>query len=110
MGPSQSTEAAKLQNWLLVPAEAGWECEQRAGQGRGAVGGRVGGWQGCIMSYSDSASDEGPVGGQGDLASRTLNLESKRFYMDLKENARGRFLKVSETFTRGYSRFQVFIP
>ena len=30
--------------------------------------------------------------------------------MDLKENARGRFLKVSETFTRGYSRFQVFIP
>jgi len=138
------------------------------------------------MSYSDSASDEGPVGTQGDLASRTLNLESKRFYldvkenqrgrfikiaeisadgrknqilmslsttaqfsqnliefiefyrdlkdvdpdnlfqgelksevmykddkkyhMDLKENARGRFLKVSETFTRGYSRFQVFIP
>jgi len=138
------------------------------------------------MSYSDSASDEGPVGTQGDLASRTLNLESKRFYLDvkenqrgrfikiaeisadgrknqilmslsttaefsqnliefiefyrdlkevdpddlcqgelkskvmykddkkyhldLKENARGRFLKVSETFTRGYSRFQVFIP
>lgn len=23
---------------------------------------------------------------------------------------RGRFLKVSETFTRGYSRFQIFIP
>jgi len=144
------------------------------------------GRQGCRMSYSDSASDEGPMGGQGDLASRTLNLESKRFYldvkenqrgrfikiaeisadgrknqilmslsttalfsqnlisfiefyqdlekvdpdnlvqgelksevmykddkkyhMDLKENARGRFLKVSETFTRGYSRFQVFIP
>lgn len=138
------------------------------------------------MSYSDSASDEGHGGGQGDLASRTLSLESKRFYldvkenqrgrfikiaeisadgrknqilmslsttalfsqnlisfidfyrdldpvdpdnlvqgelksevmykddkkyhMDLKENARGRFLKVSETFTRGYSRFQVFIP
>ena len=27
-----------------------------------------------------------------------------------QENSRGRFLKVSETFTRGYSRFQVFIP
>ena len=27
-----------------------------------------------------------------------------------QENARGRFLKVSETFTRGYSRFQIFIP
>jgi len=139
-----------------------------------------------IMSCSDSGSDDVPVGAQGDLASRTLVLESKRFYldvkenqrgrfikiaeisadgrknqilmtfstaalfsqnliqfidfyqdlekldpdnlrqgelksevmykddkkyhMDLKENARGRFLKVSETFTRGYSRFQVFIP
>merc|ERR1711892_324003 len=142
--------------------------------------------QNIIMSCSDSGSDDVPVGAQGDLASRTLNLESKRFYldvkenqrgrfikiaeisadgrknqilmslsttaqfsqnliefiefhrdlkevdpdnlfqgelksevmykddkkyhMDLKENARGRFLKVSETFTRGYSRFQVFIP
>merc|ERR1712013_264485 len=142
--------------------------------------------QDIIMSCSDSGSDDVPVGAQGDLASRTLVLESKRFYldvkenqrgrfikiaeisadgrknqilmtfstaalfsqnlmgfidyyhdlekldrdnlrqgelksevmykddkkyhMDLKENARGRFLKVSETFTRGYSRFQVFIP
>merc|ERR1712038_205326 len=124
------------------------------------------------MDGSDSGSDDLHMGGQGDLASRTLVLESKRFYldvkenqilmtfstaavfsqnlmgfidfykdldkvnpdnlrqgelksevmykddkkyhMDLKENARGRFLKVSETFTRGYSRFQVrsqvFIP
>merc|ERR1711892_263129 len=138
------------------------------------------------MSCSDSGSDDVPVGAQGDLASRTLSLENKRFYldvkenqrgrfikiaeisadgrknqilmslattavfsqnlvtfidfyrdleqvdpenlvqgelksevmykddkkyhMDLKENARGRFLKVSETFTRGYSRFQIFIP
>jgi len=140
----------------------------------------------CNMSCSESGSDDMPLGAQGDLASRTLVLESKRFYldvkenqrgrfikiaeisadgrknqilmtfstagifsqnlqkfiefyedigdldldnlkqgelrsevmykddkkyhMDLKENARGRFLKVSETFTRGYSRFQVFIP
>jgi len=34
--------------------------------------------------------------------------DDKKYHMDLKENARGRFLKVSETFTRGYSRFQVF--
>ena len=27
---------------------------------------------------------------QGDLASRTLVLESKRFYLDVKENQRGR--------------------
>ncbi len=40
-----------------------------------------------------------------------LNLEI--FFPNLsplQENARGRFLKVSETFTRGYSRFQIFIP
>ncbi len=35
--------------------------------------------------------------------------DDKKYHMDLKENARGRFLKVSETFTRGYSRFQVRI-
>jgi hypothetical protein len=28
----------------------------------------------------------------------------------LQENNRGRFLKVSETFTRGYNRFQILIP
>ena len=33
--------------------------------------------------------------------------DDKKYHMDLKENARGRFLKVSETFQRGYSRFQV---
>ena len=33
---------------------------------------------------------------QGDLASRTLVLESKRFYLDVKENKRGRFIKIAE--------------
>ena len=33
---------------------------------------------------------------QGDLASRTLVLESKRFYLDVKENQRGRFIKIAE--------------
>ena len=48
------------------------------------------------MSCSESGSDEMPVGAQGDLASRTLVLESKRFYLDVKENQRGRFIKVAE--------------
>ena len=30
------------------------------------------------------------------MASRTLVLESKRFYLDVKENQRGRFIKVAE--------------
>ena len=33
--------------------------------------------------------------------------DDKKYHMDLKENARGRFLKVSETFSRGNSRDQV---
>merc|ERR1711892_1337534 len=36
--------------------------------------------------------------------------EDKKYHMDLRENARGRFLKLSETFSRGNSRDQVFIP
>merc|ERR1711892_1255684 len=52
--------------------------------------------QNIIMSCSDSGSDDVPVGAQGDLASRTLVLESKRFYLDVKENQRGRFIKIAE--------------
>ena len=44
---------------------------------------------------------------QGELKSEVMYKDDKKCHMDLKENARGRFLKVSETFTRGYSRFQV---
>lgn len=47
---------------------------------------------------------------QGELKSEVMFKEDKKYHIDLKENARGRFLKVSETFTRGYSRFQIFIP
>jgi len=47
---------------------------------------------------------------QGELKSEVMFKEEKKYHIDLKENARGRFLKVSETFTRGYNRFQIFIP
>ena len=75
----------------------------------------------CEMSCSESGSDDVPLGAQvrsptphtrastlvtwwrdmtlrvqGDLASRTLVLESKRFYLDVKENQRGRFIKIAE--------------
>merc|ERR1711878_32695 len=33
---------------------------------------------------------------QGDLASRTITLEGNRFYLDVKENQRGRFIKIAE--------------
>lgn len=47
---------------------------------------------------------------QGELRSEVMFKDDKKYHIDLKENARGRFLKVSETFTRGYNRFQIFIP
>jgi hypothetical protein len=31
-----------------------------------------------------------------ELASRTLQIQSKRFYLDIKQNRRGRFLKIAE--------------
>lgn len=49
-----------------------------------------------------SGSGAGGAGnGGGDLASRTLVLESKRFYLDVKENARGRFIKMAEISSDG---------
>ena len=39
---------------------------------------------------------EGPQGGQEELATRTLVLEGKRFHLDVKENQRGKFLKIAE--------------
>ena len=45
---------------------------------------------------------------QGELKTEVMYKDDKKYHMDLKENARGRFLKVSET--NGHSRFHVFIP
>ncbi|CAB4070239.1 PURA [Lepeophtheirus salmonis] len=46
----------------------------------------------------------------GELSSEVIHSDEKRYRVDLKENARGRFLKVSETFVQGKSRFQIAIP
>jgi hypothetical protein len=64
------------------------------------------------MSGSETGSEDvggrgggsgagGAGNGGGDLASRTLVLESKRFYLDVKENARGRFIKMAEISSDG---------
>lgn len=38
----------------------------------------------------------GSVGNDVELVSKTLQFEHKLFYFDLKENPRGRYLKISE--------------
>jgi hypothetical protein len=53
---------------------------------------------------------EGAPGGAGDveLMCKTLQVEHKLFYFDLKENPRGRYLKISEK-TSG-SRSTIIVP
>lgn len=36
-----------------------------------------------------------------ELASKTLHIQSKRFYLDVKQNRRGRFIKIAEVSTGG---------
>uniref|UniRef100_A0A0B7BAA5 Uncharacterized protein n=1 Tax=Arion vulgaris TaxID=1028688 RepID=A0A0B7BAA5_9EUPU len=44
---------------------------------------------------AQEASDPGGSAEQ-ELATRTLHIQSKRFYLDVKQNKRGRFIKVAE--------------
>ena len=36
------------------------------------------------------------INGEEELASRTLQIQTKRFYLDVKQNRRGRFIKIAE--------------
>lgn len=38
----------------------------------------------------------GTANGEEELASKTLQIQSKRFYIDVKQNKRGRFIKLAE--------------
>ncbi|XP_067656051.1 transcriptional activator protein Pur-alpha-like isoform X7 [Haliotis asinina] len=46
----------------------------------------------------------------GKLKSEMIVKDNKRYYLDLKENQRGRFLRVSQTIPRGGPRSQIAIP
>ncbi|CAL4976995.1 unnamed protein product [Urochloa decumbens] len=61
-------------------------------------GGGGGGGAGGVMVGGGVGPGGGGVGGGGDveLVSKTLQFEHKLFYFDLKENPRGRYLKISE--------------
>lgn len=50
---------------------------------------------------SDRRDDRGSQFGYQDLASKILQIQSKRFYIDVKENRRGRFIKLSEVGVMG---------
>lgn len=54
----------------------------------------------CIFLVSEELFPA-VVGGAGEeeLASKTLQIQSKRFYVDVKQNKRGRFIKIAEVLT-----------
>ena len=101
----------------------GFSGYNRGGGGREDVGGDRPGFGGSsrgggdarILGYggrevgdrrSGFRGEEGPQGGQEELATRTLVLEGKRFHLDVKENQRGRFLKIAEISADG--RYSIF--
>ena len=45
----------------------------------------------------------GAAAGEVELATKTLHIQSKRFYLDVKQNRRGRFIKIAEV---GIERFE----
>lgn len=44
-----------------------------------------------------------------ELATKMLQIQSKRFYLDVKQNRRGRFIKVAEVNQVNFSTFYIII-
>ncbi|KHN84991.1 Transcriptional activator protein Pur-alpha [Toxocara canis] len=66
-----------------------------------------------VKFFDGLASGEQPnVGENGQLKSEIIIYESRRYYLDLKENQRGRYLRVSQTVSRGVPgvRSQIALP
>ncbi len=62
-----------------------------------------------MMEGQDPAMEASTLaGGDAELICKTLQVEHKLFYFDLKENPRGRYLKISEK-TSG-SRSTIIVP
>lgn len=68
-----------------------------------------------LSTFSDFYASLGPpnpdnLPEDGKLKSEMMIKDNRRYYLDLKENARGRFLRVSQTISRGGPRSQIAIP
>ena len=69
------------------------------------VGDRRGGKAGA---RGDRRPSEGEGQGEQELATKMLQIQSKRFYLDVKQNKRGKFIKVAEISADG-RRSQIFL-
>lgn len=70
---------------LVVKMADGDSGSERGGSSGGGGGGGSGGFQ---HYQRDSETQE--------LASKRLDIQNKRFYLDVKQNAKGRFIKIAE--------------
>ncbi len=59
-----------------------------SGSERGGGGGGSGGGSGSQAFQRDQETQE--------LASKRLDIQNKRFYLDVKQNSKGRFIKIAE--------------
>ncbi|PAV81277.1 hypothetical protein WR25_02111 [Diploscapter pachys] len=66
----------------------------------------------AMIKFSDSVPEgQDKEGDSGLLKSETLTFDSRRYYLDLKENQRGRFLRIAQTVVNPRaSRAQIAIP
>lgn len=68
-----------------------------------------------LSTFGDYYSALGPpnpdnIPEDGKLRSEMMMKDNRRYYLDLKENTRGRFLRVSQTMSRGGPRSQIAVP
>jgi len=68
-----------------------------------------------LSNFSDFYANLGPpnadnIPEDGKLKSEMIVKDNRRYYLDLKENSRGRFLRVSQTISRGGPRSQIAVP
>ncbi|KAJ3580617.1 hypothetical protein NHX12_034315 [Muraenolepis orangiensis] len=76
------------ENWLLVAKMADGDSGSERGGSSGGGGG-VGGGGGGFQHYQREPETQ-------ELASKRLDIQNKRFYLDVKQNAKGRFIKIAE--------------
>ncbi|KAL3248279.1 hypothetical protein MRX96_056545, partial [Rhipicephalus microplus] len=63
-----------------------------------------------LTSFSELYASLENLPEDGKLKSEIMIKDNRRYYLDLKENSRGRFLRVSQTIARGGPRSQIAIP
>lgn len=77
-------------NGLLVAKMAdGDSGSERGGGGSSSGGGGGGGGGSGFQQYQREVETQ-------ELASKRLDIQNKRFYLDVKQNAKGRFIKIAE--------------